>query len=581
MCYKWLTVFTGYSYTLYIVSCSAIYNLATLLSNFLMGPFREARMPRTGLTLRLFQLMLAVHCLLGVEVTRSQAQERKDETPRALVKLPEGPFVVKPYLQLGRAPKPGCLNLDWHAVDTDIEWAVEYRHAAVDDWRTAKIASPRRIAVAGVEPHRVYRAVLTDLEGRGPFHYRIKKGTDVVFEAEGKALKGPKDAYRFVAFGDCGAGTPEEKAIAYQASLEKPDFVMIPGDIIYPRGQIRDYHDKFWPVYNADQAGATQGALLLRSTLFVAAPGNHDIAATDMGRFPDGLAYFYCWDQPLTGIPGEAAGSRRVPALAGPEENKTAFLDAAGGTYPRMRNFSFDYANAHWMILDSNPYIDPTDKELRAWLASDLAAAKGATWRFVVFHHPGFSSSREHYEQQHMRQLAELFEAGAVDVVFNGHVHNYQRSYPFRFTAGPNGDDKPLLGKSGKPITGGKLMVPGRFRLDKSFDGSTRTRADGVIYIVTGAGGQHLYDPDQQDEPSSWQDFTQKFVSKVHSLTVADVDGADHDRAPGVGRRPRARSICHDQVKSRVCVGPSILPLTRPATGWFAFTDRPIPDWPA
>ena len=46
-----------------------------------------------------------------------------------------------------------------------------------------------------------------------------------------------------------------------------------------------------------------------------------------------------------------------------------------------------------------------------------------------------------------------------------------------------------------------------------------------MIYVVTGAGGQHLYNPEQHDDPDSWQEFTDKFVSKVHSLTVADVDG--------------------------------------------------------
>ena len=46
-----------------------------------------------------------------------------------------------------------------------------------------------------------------------------------------------------------------------------------------------------------------------------------------------------------------------------------------------------------------------------------------------------------------------------------------------------------------------------------------------MIYLVTGAGGQHLYNPEQQDDPASWQAFTFKHVSKVHSLTVADVDG--------------------------------------------------------
>ena len=161
---------------------------------------------------------------------------------------------------------------------------------------------------------------------------------------------------------------------------------------------------------------------------------------------------------------------------------------------------------------------------LQAWVERDLASAKGATWRFVAFHHPGFTSAREHYEQQQMRHLAGVFEAGKADIVFSGHVHNYQRSYPLHFIARPDGDDKPVIGKDGKPITKGHF-VTGRWRLDKSFDGVTNTRADGVIYLVTGAGGQHLYNPEQQDDPASWQGFTHKFVSKVNSLTVADVDG--------------------------------------------------------
>ncbi len=48
-----------------------------------------------------------------------------------------------------------------------------------------------------------------------------------------------------------------------------------------------------------------------------------------------------------------------------------------------------------------------------------------------------------------------------------------------------------------------------------------------MIYIVTGAGGQHLYDPEQQDDPASWQEFTVKHISKVHTLTVAEIDGAN------------------------------------------------------
>ena len=159
---------------------------------------------------------------------------------------------------------------------------------------------------------------------------------------------------------------------------------------------------------------------------------------------------------------------------------------------------------------------------MKEWVASDLAAAKDATWRFVAFHHPGFNSAREHLEQQHMRLLAPALEAGKVDIVFSGHLHNYQRSYPLRFVPDKQGT---LLvgGRDGKTVRG--RVVNGRWTLDKAFDGRTDTTPDGVIYVITGAGGQHLYNPEQQDDRDSWQGFTHKFVSTVHSLTVADVAG--------------------------------------------------------
>ena len=47
---------------------------------------------------------------------------------------------------------------------------------------------------------------------------------------------------------------------------------------------------------------ADVGAPLLRSVLFIAAPGNHDIADRDLDKNPDGLAYFYYWTQPLNGL---------------------------------------------------------------------------------------------------------------------------------------------------------------------------------------------------------------------------------------------------------------------------------------
>ena len=39
------------------------------------------------------------------------------------------------------------------------------------------------------------------------------------------------------------------------------------------------------------------------------------------------------------------------------------------------------------------------------------------------------------------------------------------------------------------------------------------------------AGGTDLYNPEQEKDPDSWQKFTTRFVSTIHSLTYAEVNG--------------------------------------------------------
>jgi hypothetical protein len=462
-------------------------------------------------------LILAAWPLSGFLPVSASADEA---TPRASSKASDGAFITKPYLQIGRNPSPGTLQLLWHAADSEADWSVEYRDKGDRPWAKAEAPGSRRVAVAGLEPHRIYRAALTGLAAGGTFTYRVLKGGEVVFSSEGRAPKSAAQPYRFVAFGDCGAGTPEQKPLANRAFLSRPDLVVIPGDMVYEYGLISEYREKFFPVYNADVANEA-GAPLLRSIPFVAAPGNHDTEVRDLTRYPDALAYYQYWDQPVNG-PLAPEGTAFVPPLQATDAERRAFTEVAGMAYPRMTNFSFDYGNAHWTIVDSNPYVDWTDAKLKEWVAADLAAAKDATWRFVAFHHPGFNSSNEHLEQQHMRLLAPVLEAGKVDVVFNGHLHNYQRSYPLKFEPFKQGTLM-VGGRDGKTIRG--RVVPGKWTLDKAFDGKADTTPNGVIYIVTGAGGQKLYNPEQNDDPDSWQKFTDKFISNTHSLTVADVDG--------------------------------------------------------
>ena len=428
-------------------------------------------------------------------------------------------FLVKPYLQLGKKASPKSIQLLWHAAVSNDVWLAEYKNNGEADWRKSEDQTSSTIAVPNIPPFKVFSTTFNSLKPGSSFQYRVSKNGKVVFNSEGKSLKSPEQSYRIAISGDMGAGSNTAKRIAYEIYKTKPDMVAIAGDIVYNRGLVSEYTTKFWPVYNQDNAD-TLGAPLLRSIPFVAAVGNHDASTRDLDRFPDALAYYHFWDQPLNGLPGKEGGAF-VPALVGSDANKKAFYDGSGQKYPRMTNFSFDHGNAHWTIIDSNPYVDWSDSTLRDWLAKDLAAAANVTWRFVLYHHPCFNSSRAHYEQQQMRLIAPILEKGKVDIVFAGHVHNYQRTHPLTFKPDNLGNQ---LVAGANNIRIGKT-VNGRWALDKTFNGKRNTKPNGVIYIVTGAGGQGLYNPEQTKDKDSWQKFTVRFESRVHSFTLLDVNG--------------------------------------------------------
>ncbi len=429
-----------------------------------------------------------------------------------------GVFLARPYLQLGDHPAPTdpeWLALLWHAPDADASWAVEVATTPGGSWEAMAAPSFRRIAGEGIAPHRVYRATLSGLTPGAAFAYRVLRGRSVVFAAGGRARKPPGRPQRFAVFADCAAGTPGQRAIAYQTSRADPDYVVIPGDIVYMQGRVDEYRRQFFPVYNADRADPTGGAPLIRSIPFLAVPGNHDTVNSDLDKCKGGLAYFYYWDQPLNGPPLAVGGPNAVN-LRGAEPTRRAFLDAAGPAFPRMASFSFDYGDAHWTLIDGNTYADWSKPALRDWIERDLAAARGATWRFVAVHQAPFHSTKAHADDQRLRLLSGVFEAGGVDIVFGGHVHNYQRSYPLRFAPRANAAGK-LVDAQGR--------VEGRWTLDKAFDGRARTRPEGVIHLVTGAGGARLYDTDRFADHAKWQEFTQVYVADVNSLTVAELSG--------------------------------------------------------
>jgi hypothetical protein len=160
--------------------------------------------------------------------------------------------------------------------------------------------------------------------------------------------------------------------------------------------------------------------------------------------------------------------------------------------------------------------MDWTDARLRKWVEDDLSSAAGATWKFVCFHQPGFSADAKHWREQRMRLVADILQRHHVDVVFSGHHHAYERSFPLRFALERQPDGS-MIAEDGR--------VSGRFTFDKEYDGRTITKPQGIIYIVTGGSGATLNRSDDHAYPITLPPFTDKIVNTVHSFTSCQVLG--------------------------------------------------------
>ncbi|TEB08063.1 Alkaline phosphatase precursor [Pelotomaculum schinkii] len=90
--------------------------------------------------------------------------------------------------------------------------------------------------------------------------------------------------------------------------------------------------------------------------------------------------------------------------------------------------YSFDYGNAHFVVLNSNKN---TDEGAKQWLQNDL---QGTTkkWKFVVFHIPAYPATYDYkgIDKSIRANWVPVLEQNRVDMVFVGHQHEYMRTHP-------------------------------------------------------------------------------------------------------------------------------------------------------
>jgi hypothetical protein len=357
-----------------------------------------------------------------------------------------------------------------------------------------------------------YTAYFDGLPFNSDVRYRVKLGDRVIREAAFRTRATADKTVRCVLVGDLAQGREQQKAVAYQISLQRPEFLVALGDIVYPTGRVNQYMAYFWGTYNnVSEPGPKSGAPLMATIPFYPLLGNHDVSAK-LPAVPDALAAYYFFAPPKGG-PGEGPW---ITPLGKDESVAARFRARAADSYPNLDAYSFDYGPAHFVVFNDNKPMKIDAPAFRKWLTDDLKSTT-ARWKFVCFHIPPFHSSKQHYPEQQIRPLEPLFEECGVDMTFGGHVHNYQRTVPLKFL--PEGEkDK-------------KGRVNGKFTLDTAFDGVKNTRPEGVVHVVAGGGGATLYGPGldktvdflKKENGSNYADYTARLVADEHSFVVLDL----------------------------------------------------------
>jgi hypothetical protein len=267
-------------------------------------------------------------------------------------------------------------------------------------------------------------------------------------------VPGPARPTRIWAIGDSGTGYPAQAQVrdAYAAfTAERPtDVWLMLGDNAYNSGRDEEYQAYVFNIYPA----------MLRQTVLWSTVGNHETA--QIQTLSDDWDYYRIFTMPRN---GEAGG---VPS----------------GT---EHYYSFDYANIHFICLDSMTHVfrQPGSAMLQ-WLEADLAETT-RDWIIAYWHHPAYTKGSHNSDFEtdliEMRQnVVPILEAHGVDVIFSGHSHNYERSFLIN---GHYGHSSTISPENFIDHGDGRTNGTGAYLKPAGGLGANR----GMVYIVDGSSG--------------------------------------------------------------------------------------------
>jgi hypothetical protein len=153
--------------------------------------------------------------------------------------------------------------------------------------------------------------------------------------------------------------------------------------------------------------------------------------------------------------------------------------------------YSFDYQNVHFIIIytslgetSSDRLNAPLtkDSEQYEFINDDLAKAStdpNIDWIVAVYHKFAYTSPSILGTVVQLRDvLHPLFDKYGVDLVLEGHQHNYQRSYPMKYNK--DNPDHPII------ITTDKTS-------SNNNNKNSYINPEGEIFVTVGTGGAPLF----------------------------------------------------------------------------------------
>lgn len=334
--------------------------------------------------------------LEGQILIRTDTDREEDAQLANLFRMTQYPASERPdqlVLTWSRDPRTSQ-TVQWRTSSKGGHGYVQFQKKSGDDHlsfgkaaraaaETTRLETPTLLNDPVVHRHT---AVLRGLAPGTAYVYRVGDGSETGWTEPAEFTTAPEGAqpFSFIYMGDAQNGLDRWGTLVHNAFRLRPDaaFYLMAGDLVN-RGAERNDWDSFF--HNAR-------GIYDRRTL-VPVIGNHEC----QGGKPE--LYLKQFALPKNG-----------PSAAEPE-----------------RAYLFQYGNALFVILDSN--LVPSTQS--AWLDEKLSQTS-ATWKFVTFHHPAYSSGGNRDNVEVRAAWTPLFDKHHVDMVFQGHDHAYLRTYPLK-----------------------------------------------------------------------------------------------------------------------------------------------------